>query len=333
MNNFVYYQPTSVEQAVGLLDPKSYGNTELLGGGTDLLNLAKDNLITPKKVISLSAIDSLGGIEIGNATVRIGASTRLGEIAAHEQLRKQFPVLTTPIGDIGGPQIRNMGTLGGNLCQRTRCWYFRDEQVNCLLKGGAQCFAVSPAAQNRLHAIFTQGLRCVMVHPSTVAPALIALDAKAIVIGPKGQREIPLAEFYRAPSSADQREHVLNPDEMVRQVEFVAKPTKNASYEVRQRYHHDWPFVQATVAFEDNDGKAKGARVVLGHVAPTPLLAEKVMMFLEGKAITEEVAEQAGKLATEGARPLAQNAYKVKLLEVAVKRALLAAVGNRYWEA
>src|SRR6202048_5215442 len=206
MKAFTYYRPKTAEEAVGLLDEK-WGRVELLAGGTDLLDLQKDYVAQPDKVVSLSAIDELVGVKdlaTGLTRFRIGAGTKLATIADHAELRKLFPALTEAAGNIGGPQIRNMGTLGGNLCQRNRCWYFRDEHVHCLLKGGEKCYALD--GENRYHAIFTQGHKCVIVHPSTLAPVLIALNAEAAVTGPKGERKVPLAKFFHAPSSPAERE-------------------------------------------------------------------------------------------------------------------------------
>ncbi len=330
MKNFTYYRPKTAEEAVGLLDSK-WGTTELLAGGTDLLDLQKEYVAQPDKVVSLSAIEKLAGIQIAGGATVMGAATKLSDIAEHAELRKLLPALTTAAGIIGGPQIRNMGTLGGNLCQRNRCWYFRDEHVNCLLKGGEKCFALD--GENRYHAIFTQGHTCVIVNPSTLAPVLIALDATAEVLGPKGKRKLPLAKFFQAPRSEKDREHVLAPDEIVLSVSIPATMAANASYEVRHKQAYDWPLVQAAVAFKLDDKKATGVKIVLGHVAPTPHIAEGAAGALEGKEVSEETAAAAGKAAAEGAKPLAQNGYKVKLIEVAVKRAILTAAGQKkYWE-
>src|SRR5216683_3261643 len=216
MKNFTYFRPSSAEQAVGMLDAK-WGTTEMLAGGTDLLDLQKEYIAQPDKVVSLTGILSLTDLDMerGDATgsVTIGAGTTLAALADNADLKKQFPALTEAAGQIGGPQIRNMGTLGGHLCQRNRCWYFRDEHVNCLLKGGDKCFALD--GENRYHAVFAKGHTCVIVNPSTLAPALIALGASAEVLGPKGKRTIDLAKFFRAPKAPDEREHVLAPNELV----------------------------------------------------------------------------------------------------------------------
>jgi xanthine dehydrogenase YagS FAD-binding subunit len=332
MKNFTYYRPKAAEEAVALLDAK-WGTAELLAGGTDLLDLQKEYIAQPDKVISLGGLN-LSGVEVGNGKATIAAGTKLADIAAHAELVQHFPALTMAARQIGGPQIRNMGTLGGNLCQRNRCWYFRDEHVDCLLKGGDKCYALD--GENRYHAIFTQGHNCVIVNPSTLAPGLIALGASAEVLGPNGKRTIGLDKFFQAPlpKTDKDREHVLAPNELVLSVTIPLEGMKSASYEVRHKQAYDWPLVQAAVAFKLDGDKATGVRIILGHVAPTPRIAENAAQALEGKAINEETAAAAGKAAAEGAKPLAQNGYKVKLVEVAVKRALITAAGlKRYWEA
>src|SRR5262249_13134521 len=178
-----------------------------------------------------------------------------------------------------------------------RCWYFRDEHTHCLLKGGDTCFALN--GENRYHAVFTQGHPCVIVNPSTLAPALIALGARAEVLGPKGKRSVELSKFFQAPKSAEEREHVLAPNELVLSVTISGGAeqlynVRNASYEVRHKQAYDWPLVQAAVALPTKDGKIKGARIVLGHVAPTPLIAEEAGKALEGKEVSEATAAAAG---------------------------------------
>jgi xanthine dehydrogenase YagS FAD-binding subunit len=297
--------------------------------------LQKQYVAEPEKVVSLNGIADLKEMwahDKGKTpTVEIGAGVTLATIAGSPALRKAYPGLTTAAGDIGGPQIRNMGTLGGNLCQRNRCWYFRDEHVKCLLKGGDKCFALD--GENRYHAVFTKGHPCVIVNPSTLAPVLIALGASAQVLGAKGKRKIELAKFFRAPTSAKEREHVLEPNEVVLSVIIPNTGLANASYEVRHKQAYDWPLVQAAVAFKMDEGKASKASVVLGHVAPTPHIAKAAADVLEGKEVSEKTASAAGQAAAEGAKPLSQTGYKVKLIEVAVKRAILTAAGQKkYWE-
>jgi xanthine dehydrogenase YagS FAD-binding subunit len=343
MKNFVYHRPANLATALPLLSDK-WGRTELLGGGTDLLDRTKDYVSGPDVVVSLTG---LGGAfrEIHSANkagspvpeITIGAGVKLADIAESKDLAA-FPALTAAAGQVAGPQIRNMATLGGNLCQRNRCWYFRDEHVHCLLKGGKTCYAIE--GENQYHAIFTRGHPCVIVNPSTLAVPLIALGAVAEITGPKGKRELLVEELYQAPVKETQREHVLAPNEILTAVRFggtkLAKGAeyRNASYEVRQKETSDWPLVQAAVAFQvERGGKvAKEVRVVLGHVAPTPLSSESAAKALEGKEVTAATATAAGEAAGAGARPLSQNEYKVQQLKVAVKRAILLAAGVKpYW--
>ncbi|MCS7046252.1 MAG: FAD binding domain-containing protein [Gemmataceae bacterium] len=332
MKNFTYFRPTSPEQVVGLLE-RTWGNTELLAGGTDLLDLQKEYIAQPSRVVSLSSVAQLKNVSLNDRAITLGAGLTLAEIANHASVRQHAAALAQAAGQIGGPQIRNMGTLGGNLCQRNRCWYFRDEHVACLLKGGQRCFALD--GENKYHAVFTAGHRCVIVHPSTLAPALIALGATAEILGPNGRRTVELAKFFRAPTGPNEREHTLAPNELLLSVSVPISGLRSASYEVRHKQAYDWPLVQAAVAFAGghNGAKATNVRIVLGHVAPTPHVAEAAQRALENRAITEATAAAAGRAAAEGAKPLSQTGYKVRLIEVAVKRALLLAAGMKpYWE-
>ena len=337
MKNFTYYQPKTVAAAVALLDTK-WGNTELLAGGTDLHDLQKEYVAQPDKIVSLGGVAGLGAIDLQplrvGQSVTIGAGVKLAAIASHAELKKLVPGLTMAAESVGGPQIRNMATLGGNLCQRNRCWYFRDEHVKCLLKGGDKCFALPVDAENRYHAIFTQGHKCVMVHPSTLAPMLIALGATVHIQGSKGDRKVALKDLYQAPSGPDQREHTLAPNEVLTAVSFTVKTDSvSGSYEVRQKLSPDWPLVQATASYGLKGGKnATDVMIVVGHVAPVPHVSEAAAQALQGKDVTEETATAAGKAAAQGAKPLGQNGYKVRLVEVAVKRAILTAAGKKYWE-
>ena len=319
MKNFSLYRPTTTEQAVSLLEGQ-FGNTELLAGGTDLLALQKEYIAQPNRVVSLNAIAGLQTITVADRSVTIGAGATLAAIASHQQLQRLFPALTSAANDIGGPQIRNMGTLGGNLCQRNRCWYFRDEHSPCLLRGGQRCSAIE--GENKYHAIFTQGHPCVIVHPSTLAPALIALGATAEILGPRGRNTLELAKFFRNPTQQNNRETNLAPNEMVLSVSIPLPGLANADYEVLHKQAYDWPLVQAAVALRRDGNKAQNVKIVLGHVAPTPHVATGAATRVNGRALSDESATAAGRAATENAKPLAQTQYKLRLIEVAVKRAL-----------
>jgi xanthine dehydrogenase YagS FAD-binding subunit len=333
MKNFTYYRPTTPEQAVGLLEQR-FGNTELLAGGTDLLDLQKEYVAQPARVVSLSGVAQLQNVSITDRAITLGAGMLVAAIANHNSVKQHAAALAQAASEVGTPQIRNMATLGGNLCQRNRCWYFRDEHTSCLLKGGQRCFALD--GENKYHAIFTQGHRCVIVHPSTLGPVLIALGASAEVLGPNNaRRTLDLGKFFRAPDGPADREHTLAANELVLSVSVPITGAASASYEVRHKQSYDWPLVQAAVAFQRgrNGAKATNVRIVLGHVAPTPYIAEAAQRALDNRAVTEATATAAGRAAAENAKPLSQNSYKIKLVEVAVKRALLLAAGMKpYWE-
>lgn len=334
MKNFTYYRPDSAKGAVALLDNK-WGGAELIGGGTDLLELTKEHVLEPDKVISVNGIEGFDKIAIAERNppiIHIGAGTTLATIAADATIKQYCAALATAAGEAATPQIRNMATLGGNLCQRNRCWYFRDEGVKCALKGGTKCYAVD--GENQYHAIFARGKNCVCVSPSTLAPALMVLNAEAEILGPKGTRTVSLDEFFQAPESESDREHVVKPTEMVTSIKIDTKQgLRSGSYEVRHKQSYDWPLTQACVSFMLAGGKAKNVKVALGHVAPVPILSKDAALALEGNEINEESAQAAGEAACKGAKPLSQNAYKVKLLAVAVKRAILLAAGKKpYWE-
>jgi xanthine dehydrogenase YagS FAD-binding subunit len=333
MKNFTYFRPTTSEQAVALLEAR-WGNTEILAGGTDLLSLQKNYIAQPGRVVSVNGIAGIKTITVGANSVSIGAGVTLAAIASNADLRRLFPALTMAASEIAGPQVRNMGTLGGNLCQRNRCWYFRDEYSPCLLKGGQTCSAIE--GENKYHAIFTQNHRCVISSPSTLATGLIALGASAEVLGPQNKRRtLEMAKFFHAPTGPADREHSLAANEMVTSVTIPVRNLTNAAYEVRQRQVAEWPLVQCAVSFTGgrNGAKATNVRIVLSQVAPTPILSETAARAVENQALTEAIATAAGRAAVEGAKPLAQNSYKVRLVEVAVKRALMLAGGlQRYWE-
>jgi xanthine dehydrogenase YagS FAD-binding subunit len=334
MKNFTYFRPTTAEQAVTLLEAR-WGNTEMLAGGTDLLALQKEYIAQPGRVVSLSGIAGLQTVVVGERSVSLGAGVTLATIANHADLRRLFPALTSTAGDIAGPQVRNMGTLGGNLCQRNRCWYFRDEHSPCLLRGGQRCSAIE--GENKYHAIFTANHRCVIANPSTLATSLIALGASAEILGPQNRRRtLELANFFHAPTGPTEREHNLAANELVTSVTIPVRGLTNAAYEVRQKQSSDWPIVQVAVSFQGgrNGEKATNVKIVLSHVAPTPIVAEAAGRAVDNRAINDAIASAAGRAAVEGAKPLSQNGYKVRLVEVAVKRALMIAAGlPRYWEA
>ena len=327
MRAFEYATPATREQAVGLLGT-SWGQAEVLAGGTDLLSLMKDDVVHPKRLVNIKEIADMRGINAGPQGLRIGALTTLGELADNVTIINDFPALAGALNEAASPQIRNMATIGGNLSQRPRCWYFRggfgllpkDQSGKDLVHEG----------ENRYHAILENDGPAKFVSPSTVVPALIAYGATIRIVGPKGTREIPLEKYYVIPKSADEREHDLKPNEIITEV-FVPRPGKDvmAAYcEVRQKAAFDWPLAVAAVALTRDGSVVRSARIVMGHVAPVPWISSEAEQALAGKPISEDTAKAAADAALQNAKPLSHNAYKVQIARVAVKRAILKAAGG-----
>ncbi len=325
MKNFEYASPTTKEQAVELLG-KQWGETEVIAGGTDLLSLMKDFIVTPKRVVNIKGIAELRGITFNRAGgARIGALVSLEEMI--DRLGKGFEALEDAAKEITSPQIRNMGTVGGDLCQRPRCWYYRAGFG--LLANTENGEPLVPNGDNRYHAILGNDGPAKFVSASSLGPALIAMAAKITVFGPKGAREVDADKFFVTPKSSNEREVALAPNEIVTAINIPSTVgVRSATYEVRQREALDWPLAAASVALKlDAAKKVSLARVALGHVAPVPWNADEAAKFLVGKTINEDVAAEAGKIAVANAKALSRNAYKIQLAQVAVKRAILKAAG------
>jgi xanthine dehydrogenase YagS FAD-binding subunit len=325
MRGFEYASPTTKEQAVSLLD----ASASALAGGTDLLSLMKDDILAPRRLVNLKEIAELRGIRPAGSGLRIGALVTIQELLDNPLARRLYPSLTQAAEGITSPQIRSQGTVGGDLCQRPRCWYYRAGFG--LLAKAEDGSSLVPDGDNRYHAILGNAGPAYFVNPSSLAPALIALGAKVHLFGSGGMKEMNLENFFAIPSSADEKEYRLKAGEIV--TEIIIPPygtTRNATYEVRQKEALDWPLAAASVALKMKGKTVETAAVVLGHVAPVPWRAPAAEAFLSGKTITEATAEQAGSLAVSGAKALSRNGYKIQLARVAVKRALLrAAEGGR----
>ncbi|MBZ5544480.1 MAG: FAD binding domain-containing protein [Acidobacteriia bacterium] len=323
MQAFEYASPTSKEAAVKLL-ASEWGETEVLAGGTDLLSLMKDQGSAPKRVVSLAAVKELKAIEYNPSTgLRLGALVTLRELLDSAEVRKPYPALIEAAEGVRSPQLHSMGTVGGDLLQRPRCWYYRGGYGLLAQMDGK---SLVPDGENQYHAILGNSGPAYFVNPSSFAPILIALGAKVRLFGPGGARDVSLDKFYGTPTSADQREYDLKPNEILTDILVpAAGGAKMAVYEVRQKEALDWPLAAAAVVLNLDGKTVKSARVVLGHVAPTPWPSPEAEAALAGKTVSESVAEEAGKAALAKATPLSKNAYKVQLARVAVKRAVLAA--------
>jgi xanthine dehydrogenase YagS FAD-binding subunit len=328
MKAFEYAAPTSIEDAVKLL---AAPGAAALSGGTDLVNRMKDYVTSPDRVVYLKEIKSLGGIS-GDAKaggLTIGAGTRLSEIVAHSGIREAFPALWQATLEVGSPQIRNMATLGGNLFQRPRCWYYRTGNGLMAMKDGK---SLVRAGDNRFHAIFMTDGDALFVSPSSLAVALAALDGQATIVGPKGERTAKVEELYQVPKRDGDSEFTLQPGELLTKVAIPAPKGKNASYEARHKQAQDWPLVLSSVNLGLDGETVSSAKIFVYGVAPVPWRSPAAEQAITGRRVSPETAGMAGDAAAQGAAPLSMNGYKVPLTRIAVKRALLAAVGNRYWE-
>jgi xanthine dehydrogenase YagS FAD-binding subunit len=324
MQAFEYAHPKTIAEALPMLGSQ-WGETEVLAGGTDLLSLMKNYVAAPKRLVNIKGIAELRGIRLTKSGWRIGALTTLDELAEHKGLD---PVIRQAAAGVTSPQLRAMGTVGGDLLQRPRCWYYRNGFG--LLANDASGKPLVPDGENRYHAILGNSGPAYFVHPSSMAPAFLALGASAQVAGPKGVRKVSLDKFFVIPKGNEERESVLQPNEILTEIvcDLPALAHASATYEVRQREAMDWPLATASVVVALSSGKVDHASIVLGHVAPIPWQAQEAAEWLVGKPLNEETAAKAGEAAVRGAKPLSQNGYKVQLAKVAVKRALLAAAGK-----
>ncbi|MCS1408023.1 MAG: 4-hydroxybenzoyl-CoA reductase subunit beta [Verrucomicrobia subdivision 3 bacterium] len=322
MNSFEYSAPSDLREASSLLGNR-WGQTEILAGGTDLVTSLKQGITKPKRVVSLRNIPELGRIRVKKNSVKIGSMVTLSVLTANSTVQEEFPSLITAIEGIGAPQIINAGTVAGDLCQRPRCWYFRN---GFGLLGEENGESLVRSGDNRYHAIFGNSGRALFVSASSLAPALIALQAEIEIADPTGsKRWINADGLFQVPSNAEEREVSLRANEIVTEVKIPRENMRNATYEVRHRHGLDWPYATASVAFKLKSGIASDATVVLGHVAPTPWAAVSASNLLNGGRVTDDLAAAAGQAAIQGASLLSGNGYKVQMVKTAVKRAVLAA--------
>src|SRR6185369_9786329 len=325
--NFQNIDVKSVQQAVGLLQKFQQEKKQaiVVGGGSEALQLMKDYVLTPDYVINLKTIPGLDIIKEERGGFRIGALAKLVDIEEHPAIREKLLILSDAAGEAASPQIRNAGTIAGNICQRPFCWYFRSSNFTCLRKGGQVCYAVT--GDSRFHAILGAGPSYI-VHPSDTAPALVALNTQIKIAGPAGDKTIPLEKFFVPPSVDYKRENILTGGEIVTEIIVPApKPgSKGFYYTVRERLAWDHAIVAVATIVESSGGAVRDARVVMGGVAPIPWRAGKAEEFLRGKAINEANARRAGEIALEGAKSLKDNSYKIRIAQDLIQRGLLASV-------
>jgi xanthine dehydrogenase YagS FAD-binding subunit len=319
MDNFTYSRPATLRDATGQLG-KEPGRIALLAGGTDLLGELKDHTAAPERVVNIRHLKELQGIRTGRAGVIIGAATLLADIVDSPMVQQQTPLLAMAAGRVGTPQIRNMGTIGGNLCQRPRCWYYRNNYP-CFKHGGKACF--SALGENDYHAIL-EGGPSFNVHPSDTAPALVALGATVRIVGGSGERTVPFDKFFVTPRQDVTKENVLLPNEILAEIQVPNAPVGSKAVYVKEMVREVWDFALCSVAamVTVQNGVVRDARIVLGGVAPIPYRALKAEAAIVGRPLDEASAAAAGSAAVDGARPLAKNGYKVPLTQAVVRRAL-----------
>ena len=325
MKSFAYVNAANEKEAVGALSPER-GKFLPLAGGMDLLALMKDYVLQPERLVNVKNLDRTIA-KSGDGGFRIGAAATLVDLTEHAELGRLYPAFVQAASEVGTPQIRNAGTVGGNMNQRPRCWYYRNEEFNCLKKGGSRCFAVD--GENQYHAIFGDG-PCHIVHPSSLAVPAIALGARFRVVGPAGEREVNAEDYFVMPDRNLFGETVLAPNELMTHVILPApRGIKSATYDVRFKQSHDWPLASASVALDMNGSTIRSARVVMGAVAPVPWRSTAAEQALTGKALNEETAMAAADAAIAGAKPMSGNKYKVQVARTTVKRAIMKAGGMK----
>ncbi len=318
ISSFTYARPKTLQEAVELL---AKPGARAHAGGTDLLGCLRDEVFSAEKVVSLSGLSELKTIVPSPLGLHVGALTTLAQVASYKPISGMYRALAEGAAAAASPQLRNQGTLGGNLCQRPRCWYFRGE-FSCLRKGGETCYAYD--GENQYHSLFGPG-PCFIVHPSDTASPLVALEAKFRIAGPAGTRTVDAEAFFVLPDAEVQKENVLKAGEILTEVFLPAQAGLLSTYrKVRSRGAWDFALAGAAVALVVAGGKVAKARVVLSGVAPVPWRAKKAEEALTGKALDPAVIRAAAEAATAGAQPMSGNAYKVDLLRGAVEEALRA---------
>jgi len=331
MRAFELYDATTVEGAVELLRKNSDRAVKVVGGGSDLIGgIMKDwvhgkGLPFPDVLIDLTTIKDLTSISVGDTT-SIGAAVTLSDLTDNKGLQDKFPLLVAAAQSVASPLIRNFGTLGGNVNQRPRCWFFRGEDFNCYKKGGDFCYAVT--GDNRYHAIIG-GELCYIVHPSDTATALLALNAKAKIAGVSGNRDVAFDSYFIGPREDVLRENVLKPNEFMTHVEIPnpASGTKMAWNKLKDRQVYDFALTSVAVAFTMDGNNWKDGRIALGGVSPVPYRAKVVEDALKGKDVKATIKQAAAQIRTV-ARPMSLNAYKVDVAQGLIERTVLDALGN-----
>ena len=325
MNKFAFVDCTTVDDALGQL-----GNGAVIkAGGIDLLDLMKEDIVSPPKVVNIRNIGSLHGITVSPEGLHLGPLSTLNEIAAHPEIQKNYSALSDAAGHAATPQVRYMATLGGNIMQRPRCWYFRSTDFDCKKKSNTSNDCHAHTGENQYHAVMNNGT-CAMVHPSSTAVPLLAMNAKVELTSKKGKRTVAMTNFYVPPEKSLINETAVQPGEIITSI-FVPAPeagTRSAYQKYGEKESFDWPLADAGVVLVMDGTTCRKASIVLGVAAPTPIRASAAERVLAGKTINEALAREAAAAAMKSATPLSQNAFKVQLFQTAIYRTILLAAGQ-----
>jgi len=320
MKNFAYVKAGSIAEAIKALGTKG---AKLHAGGTDLMGCMRDEVFQVEKVVSISGLKDLKGISAKpDGGVKIGALTTIAEVAASASIAEKYAVLAQAAAEVASPQLREQGTIGGNLCQRPRCWYFRGD-FHCARKGGDTCYAVD--GENQYHAIFG-GAPCFFVHPSDIAVALVALQAQLMITGPSGSKAVKIENFFVSPDKSIEKENILAPSEIVTEIHLppIGGKVRSSYRKIRARRAWDFALTSVGVVLQFENENVSKARIVLGGVAPYPWRVGAAERLLIGKKPDSTAAAAAGQAAAQGANPMRDNAYKVEMVKGAVEESILA---------
>lgn len=320
LNNFAYLKAGTLAEALKALREEG---TKLHAGGTDLLGCLRDDIIQVEKVVSIGNLKVLKGISSGSGGgLKIGALTSLADIASNTAVIEKYPVLAQAAGAVGSPQIRTQGTIGGNLCQRPRCWYFRSD-IQCRKKGGETCYAMG--GENQYHAIFGGG-PCFFVHPSDTAVALSALGATVVISGSGGNKTVPIEDFFVSPKQLIDKENILLSNDIVTEIQLppVSGDSRSSYRKVRARAAWDFALASVAAVLQFEGDKVGSARIALGGVAAYPWRIEKTEDLIKGKKLDTASIAEAVEAAIDGATPLRDNRYKLEMVKGAVEESLLA---------
>jgi xanthine dehydrogenase YagS FAD-binding subunit len=325
MNKFAFADCKTVDEALGQLSD----GTAVKAGGIDLLDLMKEDIVSPWKLVNIRNIDSLHGITISEDGLHLGPLSTLSEIGDHPEIQRSYSALADAASHAATPQVRNMATLGGNIMQRPRCWYFRSSDFDCKKKGGGSDECHAHSGENQYHAIMNNGI-CAMVHPSSTAVPLLGMEAQVELTSKRGKRMVPMSDFYVPPEKSVINETVVQPGELITSV-FVPTPekgTRSAYQKYGEKESFDWPIADAGVVLVMDGSLCRKASIVLGVAAPTPIRSTAAEAILIGKTIDDAIARAAAKAAMERATPLSQNGYKTQLFQTAIYRTVLLAAGK-----